>query len=347
MIAATMMMPAPMVSSMSARNVNQRPRSASRKRALTAPASANSISRKSCDTDRDNSQLPPAVALLEQVGLEISVTKEQSDLRYVLTVRHNKLQMAWRHCRSFDEYRRLQRRLLKVLSQGHFCTADCPWMYTFLKSYFPKKNLFTFVTARVIAARREALANFFSTIQSFLLNRANHSCSVMTTAFASEIVTFIYGDILNQYPLDQLSNQNNTSGLDVLGASSICDSESRDSICQSSFGMCALCDSSLDAEAYSGTNSSFASTVSTASSEPASGPLSRASSSVADDSPIQAERSLSLSAILSNSGGSRRLTTSYYVTTLGCGHQFHDECIVPKLNETLSCPTCGHNEIDN
>lgn len=345
MISSTMMMPAPLVASMSARNVNQRPRSASRKRALTAPGSANSISRKSCENEI--SQLPPAVALLEQVALEISVTKEQSDLRYVLTVRHAKLQMAWRHCRSFDEYRRLQRRLLKVLSQGHFCTADCPWMYTFLKSYFPKKNLFTFLTARVTATRREALANFFSTIQSFLLNRANHGCSVMTTAFASEIVTFIYGDILNQYPLDQLSNTVNPSGLDVVGVYSVCDSENRDSICQSSSGICALCDSSLDAEAYSGTNSSFASTVSTASSEPTSGPLTRALSSLVDESPIQAERSLSLSAILSSNGSSRRLTTSYYVTTLGCGHQFHDECIVPKLNETLSCPTCGHNEIDN
>jgi hypothetical protein len=33
------------------------------------------------------------------------------------------------------------------------------------------------------------------------------------------------------------------------------------------------------------------------------------------------------------------------VTTLGCGHQFHDECIVPKLNETLRCPTCNHLEV--
>jgi DNA-directed RNA polymerase subunit RPC12/RpoP len=30
-----------------------------------------------------------------------------------------------------------------------------------------------------------------------------------------------------------------------------------------------------------------------------------------------------------------------YVTQLRCGHRFHDECILPKLNEALECPTCG------
>ncbi|RLN56560.1 hypothetical protein BBJ29_000152 [Phytophthora kernoviae] len=29
------------------------------------------------------------------------------------------------------------------------------------------------------------------------------------------------------------------------------------------------------------------------------------------------------------------------LTTLSCGHRFHDECVVTKLNETLACPTCG------
>eukprot|EP00644_Phytophthora_capsici_P015625 jgi/Phyca11/571873/estExt2_Genewise1.C_PHYCAscaffold_440106 len=28
------------------------------------------------------------------------------------------------------------------------------------------------------------------------------------------------------------------------------------------------------------------------------------------------------------------------LTTLSCGHRFHDECIVAKLNEALACPTC-------
>jgi ribosomal protein S27E len=28
------------------------------------------------------------------------------------------------------------------------------------------------------------------------------------------------------------------------------------------------------------------------------------------------------------------------LTTLDCGHCFHDECILAKLNESLSCPLC-------
>lgn len=42
---------------------------------------------------------------------------------------------------------------------------------------------------------------------------------------------------------------------------------------------------------------------------------------------------------------SARGRSSVYATVLKCGHQFHDECIVPVLNETLRCPTCHHLEI--
>lgn len=34
-----------------------------------------------------------------------------------------------------------------------------------------------------------------------------------------------------------------------------------------------------------------------------------------------------------------------YVMKLRCGHRFHDECILPKLNEVLACPTCGQCDI--
>ncbi|CAI5716619.1 unnamed protein product [Peronospora destructor] len=44
-----------------------------------------------------------------------------------------------------------------------------------------------------------------------------------------------------------------------------------------------------------------------------------------------------------NAGRRRRYPV--YATTLQCGHQFHDECIVPVLNETLRCPKCYYLEI--
>ncbi|KAI9910196.1 hypothetical protein PsorP6_010708 [Peronosclerospora sorghi] len=31
-------------------------------------------------------------------------------------------------------------------------------------------------------------------------------------------------------------------------------------------------------------------------------------------------------------------------STLSCGHCFHDECLIHKLNEAMRCPSCGKNE---
>ncbi|KAE8979076.1 hypothetical protein PR001_g24662 [Phytophthora rubi] len=47
-----------------------------------------------------------------------------------------------------------------------------------------------------------------------------------------------------------------------------------------------------------------------------------------------------------NAGGGSRRRSSVYATVLRCGHQFHDECIVPVLNKTLRCPTCHRLEIE-
>ncbi|GMF27721.1 unnamed protein product [Phytophthora lilii] len=32
----------------------------------------------------------------------------------------------------------------------------------------------------------------------------------------------------------------------------------------------------------------------------------------------------------------------YYTTRLHCGHRFHDECLIPQLNISMSCPTCDY-----
>ncbi|KAI9980042.1 hypothetical protein PInf_026895 [Phytophthora infestans] len=31
-------------------------------------------------------------------------------------------------------------------------------------------------------------------------------------------------------------------------------------------------------------------------------------------------------------------------SSLTCGHNFHDECLLGKFNEALQCPTCGRKE---
>ncbi|KAF1787971.1 Zinc finger, RING/FYVE/PHD-type [Phytophthora cactorum] len=32
-------------------------------------------------------------------------------------------------------------------------------------------------------------------------------------------------------------------------------------------------------------------------------------------------------------------------STLTCGHNFHDECLIGKFNEALECPTCGRKGV--
>ncbi|KAG1706416.1 hypothetical protein DVH05_001564 [Phytophthora capsici] len=358
--------------------------------------------------DLDDTQVPPAIKYLEQVALELSVTKKHADVRYVMTVRHLELSAAWRHARSFDEYRKLQQRLLKKLQHGHFCDADCPWLYGFLKSYFPKKLVFTFSSNRVVEQRKQTLERFFAALYGFLTDRKNFCCSVVMTVFADELVEFIYGDALQQYGLENpvkstvLQPEERMSLLRKSGGYSSKWEEpatplklqllERESETQRQFnrqssltnsvresmtdddvvndlncGNCGICGSQLCGVAYGSSNSSSALTLSSLSlsdndsnrsmnSTDSSGapPISRSNSAGAQNnssafSPPWLGTISGGSGSANSFGGSRRSSSSasrrraatYYLTTLSCGHQFHDECIVPKLNESLKCPTCG------
>ncbi|POM73579.1 hypothetical protein PHPALM_9560 [Phytophthora palmivora] len=348
--------------------------------------------------DLEDTQVPPAIKYLEQVALELSVTKKHADVRYVMTVRHQELNVAWRHARSFDEYRKLQQRLLKKLQHGHFCDADCPWLYGFLKSYFPKKLVFTFSSARVVEQRKQTLERFFAALYGFLTDRKNFCCSVVMTVFTDELVEFIYGDALQQYGLENpvksepegmfwLRRSDDYSSkwdapdtpqkLQLLERESEQRLYSRQSSLTNSLrgsitdddvvndlncGNCGICASPLCGVAYGSSTSSSALTVSSLSDEDNSSSTnsnrSTSSTGAANNTSgvftppwLGTLRTMGStgSGNANNFGGSRRSRSSasrrraatYYLTTLSCGHQFHDECIVPKLNEELKCPTCG------
>ncbi|DBA01370.1 TPA: hypothetical protein N0F65_001609 [Lagenidium giganteum] len=280
--------------------------SSSRKRSLATsingPGSNNSF------------HVPPSVAMLEQVALELSVTKELSDVRYVLSVHHVKSNTKWELARSFDEYRRFQQRVLRVLDHGHFCAAECPWLFSFITSYFPKKHFFRMAhSSCVVTDRRDGLAQFLSTLQTFVLDRTNHTCSVVVNGAAQELVSFIYGDVVVEQPVENLPILVSPSKGVLQHSDSISSTDDEDchSSCSGSAPICVLCDSSLDAEAHSSRHS--------------------------------IEENSSFVSVSSTDSNRRGSTSNYsYTTTLRCGHQFHDECIVPKLNESLSCPVCGH-----
>ncbi|CAI5746445.1 unnamed protein product [Peronospora destructor] len=171
----------------------------------TSQGSSRALNRKrngldvtSTDSD-DVGHVPVAIQYFHQVTLNLAVTKAHTDVRYVMTVRHTKRHIAWRHARSFDEYRKLQQRLLTKLQHGHFCDAACPWLYGVLKSQFPKRRLFAVSSASVVAQRKQTLEKFFAVLYGFLTEKRNISCLVLTTVFADELVEFIYGNALQRY----------------------------------------------------------------------------------------------------------------------------------------------------
>jgi hypothetical protein len=324
----------------------------SRKRSVPSldPARHSFASRKS-ESDRDllGTFVPVGVVFMEQVAMDLTVAKDAlAEVRYVLSVRHLKSNASWSFSRSFDEYRRFQQRLLKALDHGHFCSAECPWLYTFLKSYFPKKHLFQFATSRVVANRKDGLQRFFVSLQSFLLNRANYNCTIVATAVIDEVIAFVYGDYAKYYQLggdaDSAGGDNQRHSFVTKASSLSLNPEDDDTSTVSGSSSCSpglfcqLCDSSLEGEAYASRQGSL-STISF---------VRASSSSLVDEeqlpmSMLSESAPASCSAINASGPSSRR--GPHYVMRLGCGHQFHDECIVPILNSTLRCPTCQHLEV--
>lgn len=150
--------------------------------------------------------LTPSIAYLEQLTMHMTVSKAlKGGPQYAMTVHHKKTKATWRNCRDFEEYTQFQSRLVRAMARGHFCFAECPWLYTFVKRSFPKPSFFNYSSPRVVELRRKALNRFFNTLQAVLLNRANHGCSVLTNEVAKEFVGFIYGGVSNSAPWEHLS----------------------------------------------------------------------------------------------------------------------------------------------
>ncbi|TMW58101.1 hypothetical protein Poli38472_011689 [Pythium oligandrum] len=223
---------------------------------------------------------PVSARHLEQMSIEIEASlKHVNDVRYVIRVHHKQSQMRWSLSRSFDEYRAFQTRVLDLLRQGHFCHAECPWIYSFVASYFPKSSMFRSASSRTVTKRREALEKCLQKLQSFVLTRENHSCSVAANV-ATELLNFVCGSLVDTAEFELCEKAHRDSASSIL--SSTDDESDIDA-------KCPLCDLGFTEE---------------------SGPCCS------------------------------------YTTTLKCGHEFHEECILSKLNESMHCPVCGHSELE-
>lgn len=265
--------------------------------------------------------LPPRLRVLEQLQLSVAVSRpSKRDVRYELRAAHAPSGVAWRQRRSFEEYHAFQQRLLQAMRHGHFCEAECPFLYTFVKSYFPRPALFGATSACAVDKRREALARCLDTLQKFVVDRANLSCAVVSTAVADAVFEFVVGDVANPaHPLhavvqqqlqQQLAEDANCSSSrsSCLSFTSSTSDESEEPELDAGCGLCALCNSSLDGEAFADVKTP----------------------------PMLGSRSSSASSCVSS-----RCSSLSYTTTLACGHIFHDECIVAELNARMACPTCG------
>ncbi|TYZ69095.1 hypothetical protein PybrP1_006156 [[Pythium] brassicae (nom. inval.)] len=273
--------------------------------------------------------LPPSVAWLEPLVLSMTIVGAKASTVVAIgphLVRHSALHYRlllqpragaeWSLSRSFDDYRAFQKRLLKLMDHGHFCAAECPWLYTFVKSYIPKKSFFDHsASARVAARRRDGLLRCFAALQTFLLSRANHVCAVVVDSVATELLRFVLQDAAQDHPVQHQRAFDSAGWCSSDSFALTSDDEDTTSSTDLESSVCALCDSSLDAEPHSNTGSSRG----------------------GDDAAEHALRTSLVGAASSSGSGAG----AGYTTTLSCGHQFHDECIVQKLNDAMQCPTCG------
>ncbi|KAG7382148.1 hypothetical protein PHYPSEUDO_005174 [Phytophthora pseudosyringae] len=277
-----------------------------------------------------SSPLPAYVALLEPLQLTLQSARDSKRPLFILQVQRRSSASAdgrqsptssssWSFPRPFEDFEALHNRLVTALQHGHFCDAGCPWLFSFLTSEFPKKHLFQRKSSpRTVEARREKLLELLTSTLEFLLDRKNHACKVATTDVAKQFAEFLCGeDAVAQFIVEsrsetETSSANNSSSrrrsLGLLSGD-VEDVARPDKSCSgelSGLAICGVCRGPLVCQ-------------------------------------VASDKRRGSSASPAHSGSRRR--SSVYATALQCGHQFHDECIVPVLNETLRCPTCHHLEI--
>ncbi|RLN86524.1 hypothetical protein BBJ28_00024836 [Nothophytophthora sp. Chile5] len=293
-----------MMSSGSSMSLSSRRR---RRRRVTSSSQANSPAASPTSASCSPSK-PSAIAYLDQFSLEMTATKHKhqhgKDVRYALVVTPAaEAEQQWHVSRSYKELAAFQQRLLDAMQLGHFCQAECPYLYSSMKGRFPKECYLYSSSSYVMERRRHAMGECFSTLLEALRKRENHmSCSVLAGAVAHELIAFLNEDlpIDHEYRWENFVSVTKTPGSNSTWYST--DSSSRSLTPTPLAGCCwqAGSDDSLDSFRSAGSNNS-----------------------------------------LSGVCGLCEDASAGALTTLSCGHRFHDECVIAKLNEALECPTCG------
>ncbi|KAG6611677.1 uncharacterized protein IUM83_13693 [Phytophthora cinnamomi] len=251
----------------------------------------------------------PTIAYLDQFELSMTATKVKlehgKDVRYALTVTPTTdSSQQWTVSRSFKELQAFQQRLLEVMQLGHLCHAECPYLYSSIKGRFPKECYLYSSSSFVMGKRSHAIEECFNTLLEALRKRENHSnCSILPGIVAQELISFLNEDL----PIEHEFRWENFGSFSKTPSSSSTfystDGSSRSLTPTGGSGHCWHSNSDNSLESFGSSNSMNV---------------------------------LDLCGLCANDDAAKGS-----LTALSCGHRFHDECVVAKLNETLACPTCG------
>lgn len=149
--------------------------------------------------------LPASAVWMEHLALEMTVCASKKiklfkrrstiyELQMTKVRTKNRQPESWTISHTFDEYRALQQRLIKVLQRGHKCNAECKWLINVVKNYFPKASIFGNNYSGTVESRRLSLLRLMVTVKSSLINHGNTGCFILREHVSKEFASFLLDD---------------------------------------------------------------------------------------------------------------------------------------------------------
>ncbi|KAE9226894.1 hypothetical protein PF005_g4945 [Phytophthora fragariae] len=139
----------------------------------------------------------------EQLSLCVTAVRQSKrDVRYELTVRHAASPTCWRA--PTTSTRPSRRGCLRHCGQ-----AKCPWIYTFVKSYFAGSATLIGLGGHsdcAVEKRRDALEHVLPSLQKFVANHQNATACFIVASSVMQLVTdFVLRDMSDKrHPLNEL-----------------------------------------------------------------------------------------------------------------------------------------------
>ncbi|OQR89398.1 kinase, partial [Thraustotheca clavata] len=233
---------------------------------------------------------------------------EQNRTRYVVHLTNLVSGRRWELQKSFRDFYALKVTILRNLLYGHKCEEVCPWLYAYVSSNFPRRHFFRSHWRSVVLRRMKDLQQFFDYLLQILRHHTtvqiNTNCRIITYLLPKLLVDFFYGP---EYVISETE----------ASSTFIDDRPSANLAKRVSPKDCSIC--CLPLGSYMETCLS---------------PLVMTSINIEESSAF--DEDVRLDRILR-----RRLSCQHTITSLECGHRFHDECILEQLNQRLVCPQCG------